>query len=93
MSTSNTKFKAKKKNIITSNKLHEKDTGSSAVQIALLTERINNLTGHFKMHKKDVHSRQGLIQLVNRRRKLLDYLKRIDDKQYKGLIKKLELRK
>ena len=88
-----TKFRTKKKGIITSHKLHEKDTGSGTVQIALLTERINDLTGHFKIHKKDVHSRQGLIKLVNRRRKLLDYVKRVDEQQYKDLIKKLDLRK
>ncbi len=87
------KNKPKKTGLIGSYKLHEKDTGSSSVQIALLTERINTLTGHFKVHKKDVHSRQGLIKLVNRRRRLLDYIKRTDETQYKDLIKKLELRK
>lgn len=87
------KGKVKKGEVITSYKLHDKDTGSSAVQIALLTERINNLSGHFKSHKQDVHSRQGLIKMVNKRRKLLDYLKRVDEKQYKELIKRLEIRK
>ena len=93
MSPSKDKGKGKKSEVITSYRLHDKDTGSSAVQIALLTERINNLSGHFKTHKKDVHSRQGLIKLVNRRRRLLDYLKRVDEKQYKDVVKKLELRK
>ena len=93
MSRDTAKSGAKKSGIVGSYKIHDKDTGSSSVQIALLTNRINNLTGHFKAHKKDVHSRQGLIKLVNRRRKLLDYLKRVDEKRYKELIKKLELRK
>lgn len=69
------------------------DTGSSEVQVALLTARINELTEHFKTHKKDVHSQRGLITLVNRRRKLLDYLKRTDSKKYDGLIKELDIRK
>lgn len=69
------------------------DTGSSEVQVALLTSRINELTEHFKTHKKDVHSQRGLITLVNRRRKLLDYLKRTDSKKYDGLIKELDIRK
>ena len=88
-----TKEKKSKTSIIGSYKLHDQDTGSSAVQIALLTERINNLTGHFKSHKKDVHSRQGLIKMVNKRRSLLGYLKKIDEQQYKDIIKKLDLRK
>ena len=88
-----TKGKKKKSELITSYKLHDTDTGSSSVQIALLTERINNLTDHFKSHKQDVHSRQGLIKMVNKRRKLLDYLKRVDEEQYKELIKRLEIRK
>ena len=88
-----TKDKNKKSEIIGSYRVHDKDTGSSVVQIALLTERINNLTAHFKTHKKDIHSRQGLIQLVNKRRGHLDYLKRVDEKQYRDLVKKLNLRK
>jgi len=72
---------------------HSKDTGSPALQIALLTQRINNLTGHFKTHKKDFHSRQGLLKLVNKRRRLLKYLKDNDEKKYREIIKKLELRK
>ncbi|MCH8188035.1 MAG: 30S ribosomal protein S15 [Proteobacteria bacterium] len=69
------------------------DTGSPEVQVAILTERIVNLTGHFKDHKKDLHSRRGLLMMVNRRRRLLDYLKSIDAPRYVGLIKRLGLRK
>ena len=70
-----------------------KDSGSPEVQIALLTTRIRNLTGHFKMHKKDHHSRRGLLGMVSRRRKLLDYLKRKDYPKYLKTIQELELRK
>ena len=70
-----------------------KDTGSPEVQIALLTERINGLTEHFKTHVKDFHSRRGLLKLVSQRRKLLDYLKRKDADKYRGLIERLSLRK
>ena len=70
-----------------------KDTGSPEVQIALLTERINSLTEHFKMHVKDFHSRRGLLKLVSQRRKLLDYLKRKDADKYRDLIERLSLRK
>ena len=70
-----------------------KDTGSPEVQIALLTERINGLTEHFKSHVKDFHSRRGLLVMVSQRRKLLDYLKRKDADKYRGLIEKLGLRK
>ena len=69
------------------------DTGSPEVQIALLTERINGLTEHFKTHTKDFHSRRGLLKLVSQRRKLLDYLKRKDADKYRGLIERLSLRK
>jgi small subunit ribosomal protein S15 len=69
------------------------DTGSPEVQVALLTRRIDDLTGHFKTHPKDHHSRQGLLRMVNHRRKLLDYLKRCDLNRYRGLIAKLGLRK
>ncbi len=69
------------------------DTGSPEVQVAILTERIVNLTGHFKDHKKDLHSRRGLLMMVNRRRRLLDYLKTVDVPRYEGLIKSLGLRK
>ena len=70
-----------------------KDTGSPEVQVALLTERINGLTGHFKTHSKDFHSRRGLLMMVSQRRKLLDYLKGKDADKYRGLIEKLGLRK
>ena len=70
-----------------------KDTGSPEVQIALLTERINGLTEHFKAHVKDFHSRRGLLKLVSQRRKLLDYLKGKDADKYRGLIERLNLRK
>lgn len=86
-------LKEKKDKVIQGFKLHERDTGSASVQIALLTERINSLTEHFKTHKKDHHSRQGLLRMVNQRRKLLDYLKREDNQEYEKLIKQLKLRK
>lgn len=70
-----------------------KDTGSSSVQIALMTERITELTGHLKTHPKDLHSERGLVLLVAKRRKLLDYLQRTDEKKYQDLIKKLKIRK
>jgi small subunit ribosomal protein S15 len=69
------------------------DTGSSEVQIALLTTRIRELTGHFKAHKKDVHSRMGLVKMVNRRKKLLAYLRNTDPAKYTSIIQELELRK
>jgi len=69
------------------------DTGSPEVQVALLTERINNLTGHFKDHKKDHHSRRGLLKMVGQRRRLLDYLKEKDTKRYSAIIGKLGIRK
>jgi small subunit ribosomal protein S15 len=69
------------------------DTGSPEVQVAILTERINNLTGHFKTHKKDRHSRRGLLKMVSRRRSLLDYLKREDTERYADVIQRLGLRK
>ena len=79
--------------IIEDNKRGANDTGSPEVQVALLTARIVHLTEHFKTHKKDHHSRRGLLQLVNRRRSLLDYLKRKDNERYKALIEKLGLRR
>ena len=85
--------KEKKQKLIEDFKTHHKDTGSANVQIALLTERINMLDGHFKLHKKDHHSRRGLLAMVCRRRRLLDYLKTADFKQYQEIIKKLDLRK
>jgi small subunit ribosomal protein S15 len=69
------------------------DTGSPEVQVAILTERINYLTEHFKTHKKDNHSRRGLLTMVSKRRSLLDYLKRIDEGRYQTLIKRLEIRR
>ncbi len=72
--------------------MHERDTGSAHVQIALLTERINMLTEHFRTHKKDYHGRRGLLQMVSRRRRLLDYLKRTDLDTYRRLVAELGLR-
>lgn len=77
---------------ITEHRLHETDTGSPEVQIALLTERIDHLTGHLKVHKKDHHSRRGLLMLVGRRRRLLNYLRDTDIERYRTLIAKLGLR-
>ena len=79
--------------IIEDNKRGANDTGSPEVQVALLTARIVHLTEHFKTHKKDHHSRRGLLKLVNRRRSLLDYLHRKDAERYKALIQKLGLRR
>lgn len=79
--------------IIEDNKRGDNDTGSPEVQVALLTARIAHLTEHFKIHKKDHHSRRGLLQMVNQRRSLLDYLHRKDVGRYKGLIEKLGLRR
>lgn len=83
----------KKSEIIQTFKRGERDTGSPEVQIAILTERITNLTEHFKVHKKDHHSRRGLLALVSLRRRLLDYLKRKDAARYQQLIEQLGLRK
>ncbi len=85
--------KEKKSNIINTFKTNEKDTGSPSVQVALLTERINSLSSHFKAHKHDHHSRHGLLRMVSVRRRLLDYLKKKDNQEYHDLITKLELRK
>jgi small subunit ribosomal protein S15 len=85
--------KDKKKDIIGAYKHHRSDTGSSSVQIALLTERINILTDHFKTHKKDYQSRRGLLKLVSARRRHLDYMKKQNKKEYEELVKKLNLRK
>ena len=85
--------KEKKQDIIASYKTHEGDTGSPEVQVALLTERIQYLTEHFKTHKKDHHSRRGLLMLVSKRRKLLDYLKRKNYNRYRSLIESLGIRK
>lgn len=83
----------KKKAIIEKYRLHESDTGSPEVQIALLSERIGYLTDHFKVHKKDHHSRRGLLMLVGQRRRLLDYLKSKSVDRYKTLISELGIRK
>jgi small subunit ribosomal protein S15 len=85
--------KTQKTGIIDGYRTHGKDTGSPEVQIALLSERINYLTEHFKVHAKDHHSRRGLMMLVGQRRRLLDYLKSKDVKRYRGVIEKLGLRK
>ena len=82
-----------KKGIITDNRVHETDTGSPEVQVALLSQRIEYLTDHFKIHQKDHHSRRGLLMLVGKRRRLLDYLKRCDAGRYRELIARLGIRK
>ncbi|OGC50520.1 30S ribosomal protein S15 [candidate division WWE3 bacterium RIFCSPHIGHO2_01_FULL_40_23] len=88
-----TLVKEKKTKIIESYKTHKGDTGSPEVQVALLTERINSLSTHLKDHKKDVHSRRGLLQMVNKRRRLLLYLKKKDEERYKKIVEKLKLEK
>lgn len=85
--------KERKSGVIESYKTHPTDTGSPEVQVALLSERIETLTEHFKTHRKDHHSRRGLLMMVGARRRLLDYLKRKDADRYKELIKKLGIRK
>ncbi|MBE6998919.1 MAG: 30S ribosomal protein S15 [Clostridia bacterium] len=82
-----------KQQIIEANRTHETDTGSPEVQIAILTYRINDLTGHLKLHPKDNHSRRGLLQMVGNRRNLLDYLARKDIERYRACIAKLGIRK
>lgn len=82
-----------KSTIITSHKIHEKDTGSPEVQIALLSEKINKLSDHLKLHKKDLHSYKGLFQLVNKRRRLLASLLKKDTKRHTSLVSKLGLKK
>lgn len=82
-----------KKDIVEKYGRHEGDTGSPEVQIALLTERINYLTEHFKVHKKDHHSRRGLLKMVGQRRRLLNYLKRLDIQRYRDIIGALGIRK
>ncbi len=83
----------KKKEIIDKYKLHESDTGSPEVQIAMLTERINHLTEHLKYHKKDHHSRRGLLKMVGQRRGLLNYLMKKDIERYRSIIAQLNIRK
>ncbi|MHB8063714.1 MAG: 30S ribosomal protein S15 [Ruminiclostridium sp.] len=86
-------FKEVKTELITKYQLHEGDTGSSEVQVAILTERINHLNDHLKTHKKDHHSRRGLLKMVGARRGLLNYLQKNDIERYRGIIEKLGLRK
>lgn len=83
----------RKQGLINQYRLHDSDTGSPEVQIALLTERINSLTEHLKAHKKDHHSRRGLLIMVGQRRGLLNYLKKIDMERYRTILLKLNLRK
>ncbi len=85
--------KEQKENIIQQYKLHDGDTGSPEVQIALISERLNELNSHFQIHKKDHHSRRGLLKLVGQRRRLLGYLKTADKERYDKLVKQLGLRK
>ncbi|MDQ1347155.1 MAG: small subunit ribosomal protein [Acidobacteriota bacterium] len=82
-----------KSEIIQNFRMHETDTGSTDVQVALLTQRINELTGHFKTHTKDHHSRRGLLKMVGQRRRLLDYMKRRDAERYRQVIERLGIRK
>jgi len=82
-----------KQEVITNYKVHEKDTGSCEVQVALLSARISHLTDHLRVHRKDFHSRRGLLALASRRRKLLDYLKRHDLARYNELLQRLGLRR
>jgi len=84
--------KDKKQNLISKFSINEKDTGSSEVQIAILSERINNLTEHFKEHKHDNHSKTGLIAMVNRRKKLLKFLSNKNNQKYKEILKELNIR-
>lgn len=84
---------ARKKTLVEEYRLHESDTGSPEVQIALLTERINGLTEHFKLHHKDHHSRRGLLKLIGKRRSLLEYLRRKDPERYRQVIDRLGIRR
>ncbi len=83
----------KKQTVIETHKTHDKDTGSPEVQVAILTERINQLTEHLRSHSKDFHSRRGLLMMVGKRRRLLQYLSKEDHSRYKNLIDKLGLRR
>ena len=86
-------LKEEKTAVIEANRTHENDTGSPEVQIAILTKRINDLTGHLKTHKKDHHSRRGLLKMVGHRRNLLNYLAKKDIERYRAVVAKLGLRK
>lgn len=88
-----TMTREQKNEIIDQFKAHETDTGSTEVQVALLTKRINHLTEHLKIHKSDHHSRRGLMKMVGHRRRLLDYLKQVDINRYRSILEKLSLRK
>ena len=83
----------KKQSLISEYAIHDWDVGSPEVQVAILSERIKNLTTHMSLHKKDFHTRRGLLVLVGKRRRLLNYLKTVDEARYQNLIKRLELRK
>ena len=83
----------RKQEVIKSFATKDKDTGSPEVQIAILTERINGLADHFKEHKKDNHSRRGLLKMVSQRRRLLDYVRKVDEARYQKIIERLELRR
>lgn len=85
--------KTTKAKVMKDNGIHAKDTGSAEVQVALFTEKIKQLTDHLKTHKKDNHSRRGLLAMVSKRRRLLDYLSKKDHKRYESLVKKLQLRR
>lgn len=85
--------KERKAQIVGENRLHDTDTGSPEVQVALLTERINDLTGHMKTHKKDFHTRHGLLKMVGKRRRMLDYLKNNDIQSYRQIIAQLGIRR
>lgn len=84
--------KNKKEKLIKNHQLHESDTGSPEVQVAILSKRIEELSGHLKLHKKDNHSRRGLLQMVNKRRRLLQFLKSKDEERYSKLTEKLDLK-
>ena len=88
-----TLLKERKTEVISGFKAHGKDTGSAAVQIALLTEQINGLTDHFRVHRKDYHSRRGLLVMIGKRRRLLAHLKKSNPKKYEEMLDKLNLRK
>lgn len=85
--------KERKAQIVGETRLHDTDTGSPEVQVALLTERINDLTGHMKIHKKDFHTRHGLLKMVGKRRRMLDYLKNNDIQSYRQIIAQLGIRR
>lgn len=93
MSVRNEATKASKKEIVESYRLHDSDTGSPEVQIALLTKRIQHLTDHLRDHRKDFHTRRGLLKLVGQRRRVLDYLKERDVESYRALVSQLDLRR